>query len=90
MTVHPIALAAVPDEIPAAGELLNHLDTAIRELGAAADALTRLHTHPRCSAGLLDGRNGSDIRTFIDDATRLSRAAYALLAVTIDHDGAPQ
>ena len=64
-------------------QLLAELAAAEHALARAADTLGQLRGRQLYDAELVDGRDGRDIGTFLDDGLRYVRAAYAVVHVII-------
>jgi signal recognition particle GTPase len=52
----------------------------------AATALEQLRSHQRYDIELVDGRDGRDIASFLDDSIRYGRAAYAVVHMIVDKE----
>ena len=70
----------------ARGQLLEDLAQGLHALERAAAGVAQLRTCPLRDVELVDGRDGRDLATFIDDSIRLGRAAYAVMHAIIDKE----
>ena len=52
----------------------------------AAEALDQLRSNSIADAEFVDGRDGGDVSTFLDDSIRYARAAYAVVHTVIDKE----
>jgi len=68
------------------GHLLNHLADAVKALQKAAGSLQQLRSNTVYDAEFVDGRDGRDVATFLDDSIRQTRAAYAVVHTVIDQE----
>lgn len=66
--------------------LLAELTAAVESLHRAADTLSALRGPQLYDIDLVDGRDGRDIATFLDDGLRYVRAAYAVVHIIADKD----
>lgn len=66
--------------------LLAELAGAVESLRRAADSLAELRSPQLYDIDLIDGRDGRDIATFLDDGLRYIRAAYAVVHIIADQD----
>jgi len=71
---------------PARGELLEHLATGLQALERAAGRLDQLRSNTIYDVDFVDGRDGGDVATFLDDSVRYARAAYAVVHTVIDKE----
>jgi hypothetical protein len=78
------------DRIEQIGEtrshLLAHLSAAVKALQKAASSLEQLRSNTIYDVEFVDGRDGRDVATFIDDSIRNTRAAYAVVHTVIDQE----
>jgi hypothetical protein len=58
----------------------------IGKFDSAATLLTRLRGPDLADAELIDGRDGRDLATILDDCIRHGRAAYAVMHAVIDKE----
>jgi len=68
----------------ARGQVLTELAAGLKALQRAAAGVADLHSHAVHDIELVDGRDGRDLATFIDDSIRFGRAAYAVMHAIID------
>ncbi|OBG71002.1 MULTISPECIES: hypothetical protein [unclassified Mycobacterium] len=66
--------------------LLTHLTDAVKALQQAASSLEQLRSNAVYDVEFVDGRDGRDVTTFIDDSIRQTRAAYAVVHTVIDKE----
>lgn len=66
--------------------LLGELAAAVESLHRAADTLGALRSPRLYDSDLIDGRDGRDIATFLDDGLRYVRAAYAVVHIIASKD----
>lgn len=66
--------------------LLNQLADAVKALQQAAGSLDRLRGNTIYDVEFVDGRDGRDVATFLDDSIRHTRAAYAVVHTVIDKE----
>ena len=59
--------------------LLTHLSDAVKALQKAASSLEQLRSNTVYDVEFVDGRDGRDVATFLDDSIRNIRAAYAVV-----------
>jgi hypothetical protein len=78
------------DRIERIGEtrshLLEHISTAFKALQNAARILEQLRSNSIYDVEFVDGRDGRDVATFLDDSIRNTRAAYAVVHTVIDQE----
>ena len=78
------------DRIERIGEtrshLLAHISTAVKALQNAARTLEQLRSNSIYDVEFVDGRDGRDVATFLDDSIRNTRAAYAVVHTVIDQE----
>lgn len=65
-------------------QLLGHLAESIQAMQRAAATLEQLRSNSIYDAEFVDGRDGGDVSTFLDDSIRYARAAYAVVHTVID------
>ncbi|SOJ56999.1 hypothetical protein MSIMFB_04477 [Mycobacterium simulans] len=68
------------------GHLLTHLSDAVKALHKAASSLEQLRSNTVYDVEFVDGRDGRDVATFLDDSIRNTRAAYAVAHAVIDRE----
>ena len=68
------------------GELLEHIATGVQALQRAAGRLDQLRSNTIYDVDFVDGRDGGDVATFLDDSVRYARAAYAIVHTVIDKE----
>ena len=68
------------------GELLEHIATGVQALQRAAGRLDQLRSNTIYDVEFVDGRDGGDVATFLDDSVRYARAAYAIVHTVIDKE----
>lgn len=68
------------------GQLLTHLSDAVKALQKAADSFEQLRSNAVYDVEFVDGRDGRDVATFLDDSIRGTRAAYAVVHTVIDQE----
>lgn len=85
-----VAEFAELDRIEQIGEtrsdLLTHLSDAVKALQKAASSLEQLRSNTVYDVEFVDGRDGRDVATFLDDSIRGTRAAYAVVHTVIDKE----
>ena len=85
-----VAEFAELDRIEQIGEtrshLLAHLCTAVKALQKAASSLEQLRSNTIYDVEFVDGRDGRDVATFLDESIRNTRAAYAVVHTVIDQE----
>ncbi|HUO37744.1 MAG TPA: hypothetical protein VMU34_07870 [Mycobacterium sp.] len=85
-----VAEFAELDRIDHIGEtrshLLTHLSDAVKALQKAASSLEQLRSNAVYDVEFVDGRDGRDVATFLDDGIRYTRAAYAVVHTVIDQE----
>ena len=83
-----VAEFAELDRIEQIGEtrshLLAHLSAAVKALQKAASSLEQLRSNTIYDVEFVDGRDGRDVATFLDESIRNTRAAYAVVHTVID------
>ncbi len=68
------------------GHLLAHICAAVKALQNAARTLEQLRSNTIYDVEFVDGRDGHDVATFLDDSIRNTRAAYAVVHTVIDQE----
>ena len=68
----------------ARGQVLTELAAGLKALQRAAAGVAELRSNAVHDIELVDGRDGRDLATFIDDSIRFGRAAYAVMHAIID------
>jgi hypothetical protein len=68
----------------ARGQVLDQLAAGLEALKRAGDGIAELRSNAVHDVDLVDGRDGRDLATFIDDSIRFGRAAYAVMHAIID------
>ena len=68
------------------GQLLADLAAGTQAMERAATGIAQLRSDAIHDVELVDGRDGRDLATFIDDSIRLGRAAYAVMHAVIDKE----
>ena len=94
MTLHTLPTDDEPngyDEHPemisqARGQVLTELAAGLKALQRAAAGVAELRSNAVHDIELVDGRDGRDLATFIDDSIRFGRAAYAVMHAIIDKE----
>ena len=66
--------------------LLEHISAAVKALQNAARTLEQLRSNSIYDVEFVDGRDGRDVATFLDDSIRNTRAAYAVVHTVIDQE----
>jgi hypothetical protein len=66
--------------------LLTHLSDAVKALQKAESSLEQLRSNAVYDVEFVDGRDGRDVATFLDDSIRNIRAAYAVVHTVIDQE----
>jgi hypothetical protein len=66
--------------------LLARLSAAVKALQKAASSLEQLRSNTIYDVEFVDGRDGRDVATFLDDSIRNTRAAYAVVHTVIDQE----
>lgn len=66
--------------------LLTDLADAVKALQQAASSLAQLRSNAVYDVEFIDGRDGRDVATFLDDSIRQTRAAYAVVHTVIDKE----
>ena len=67
-------------------DLLAHIAAAVKALQDAARTLEQLRGNTIYDVEFVDGRDGRDVATFLDDSIRNTRAAYAVVHTVIDQE----
>jgi hypothetical protein len=67
-------------------QLLGHIAEGIAAMQRAAQALEQLRSNSIYDAEFVDGRDGGDVSTFLDDSIRYARAGYAVVHTVIDKE----
>jgi hypothetical protein len=70
----------------ARGQVLTELAAGLKALQRAAAGVAELRSNAVHDVELVDGRDGRDLATFIDDSIRFGRAAYAVMHAIIDKE----
>ena len=70
----------------ARGQVLTELAAGLKALQRAGAGVAELRGRALDDVELIQGRDGRDVATFIDDSIRLGRAAYAVLHAVIDNE----
>ena len=70
----------------APGQVLAELADGLKALQRAGDGIAELRSNAVHDVELVEGRDGRDVATFIDDSIRLGRAAYAVMHAIIDKE----
>jgi hypothetical protein len=68
------------------GQLLGHMTSGIQAMQRAVTALNQLRSNRIYDVEFIDGRDGGDVATFLDDSIRYARAAYAVVHTVIDKE----
>ena len=68
----------------ARGQVLTELAAGLKALQRAGAGVAELRGGALDDVELIQGRDGRDVATFIDDSIRLGRAAYAVMHAVID------
>lgn len=66
------------------GRLLADIAASVRSLQGAADTLSELRSNTVFDVDFIDGRDGRDIATLLDETIRDARATYAIVHAVID------
>jgi hypothetical protein len=66
--------------------LLEHMAASVKTLQRAAATLDQLRSNTIYDVEFVDGRDGRDVATFLDDSIRYARAAYAVVHTVIDKE----
>jgi hypothetical protein len=78
------------DRIEQIGEtrshLLAHLSAVVKALQKAASSLEQLRSNTIYDVEFVDGRDGRDVATLLDESIRNTRAAYAVVHTVIDQE----
>ena len=67
-------------------QLLGHIAESIQSMQRAAASLEQLRSTSIYDAEFVEGRDGGDVSTFLDDSIRYARAAYAVVHTVIDKE----
>jgi hypothetical protein len=67
-------------------DLLEHMAAGVKALQRAAATLDQLRSNTIYDVEFVDGRDGCDVATFLDDSIRYARAAYAVVHTVIDKE----
>ncbi|BBZ15350.1 hypothetical protein [Mycobacterium branderi] len=70
----------------ARSELLADLAAGISAMQRAAATLEHLRSNHLHDIELIEGRDGRDVASFLDDSVRFGRAAYAVVHMVIDKE----
>ena len=70
----------------ARGQVLTELAAGLKALARAGAGVAELRGGALDDVELVQGRDGRDVATFIDDSIRLGRAAYAVMHAVIDNE----
>jgi hypothetical protein len=70
----------------ARGQVLDELAAGLKALERANAGIAELRSNAVHDIELVEGRDGRDLATFIDDSIRLGRAAYAVMHAIIDKE----
>jgi hypothetical protein len=70
----------------ARGQVLEELAAGLKALERADAGIARLRSNAVYDVELVEGRDGRDLGTFIDDSIRFGRAAYAVMHAIIDKE----
>jgi len=70
----------------ARGQVLTELAAGLKALQRAAAGVAELRSNAVHDIELVDGRDGRDLATFIDDSIRFGRAAYTVMHAIIDKE----
>ena len=68
------------------GQLLEQMAAGIHALQRAATTIGQLRGISVYDVEFVDGRDGRDVATFLDDSIRYARAAYAVVHTVIDKE----
>jgi hypothetical protein len=86
-TTSPTATTNTPRGISQArGQVLTELVAGLKALQRAGAGVAELRGGALDDVELVQGRDGRDVATFIDDSIRLGRAAYAVVHAIIDKE----
>ncbi|AFV14898.1 MULTISPECIES: hypothetical protein [Mycobacterium] len=66
--------------------LLTHISAAVKALQDATSALAQLRSNSVYDVEFVEGRDGRDVATFLDESIRNTRAAYAVVHTVIDQE----
>ena len=67
-------------------QLLEHIAAGIQALQRAAATFEQLRSNAIYDVEFVEGRDGRDVATFLDDSVRHARAAYAVVHTSPGHD----
>lgn len=67
-------------------DLLAHMAAGIQAMQRAVATVEELRSNSIYDVELVDGRDGGDVATFLDDSIRYGRAAYAVVHAIIDKE----
>lgn len=70
----------------ARGHLLADISAAVKSLQSATGRLEQLRSNSLYDVEFVDGRDGRDVATLLDDSIRNTRAAYAVVHTVIDKE----
>jgi hypothetical protein len=70
----------------ARGQVLAELAAGLKALERASAGIAELRSNAVHDVEMVEGRDGRDLATFIDDSIRLGRAAYAVMHTIIDKE----
>jgi hypothetical protein len=70
----------------ARGQLLADLAEGLQALERAGAGVAQLRSSALHDVELVEGRDGRDLATLVDDSIRLGRAAYAVMHAIIDKE----
>lgn len=79
-------LDRIDEIVETRSHLLTHLSDAVKALQKAASSLEQLRSDTVYDVEFVDGRDGRDVATFLDDSIRHTRAAYAVVHTVIDKE----
>jgi hypothetical protein len=67
-------------------DLLEHMAAGVKALQRATETLAQLRGNTIYDVEFVDGRDGRDVASFLDDSVRYARAAYAVVHTVIDKE----
>ena len=67
-------------------DLLEHIAAGVKALQRATETLDQLRSNTIYDVEFVDGRDGGDVATLLDDSVRYARAAYAVVHTVIDQE----
>jgi hypothetical protein len=70
----------------ARAQVLAQLAAGLKALQSAGTGIAELRSNALYDVELVEGRDGRDLTTFIDDSIRFGRAAYAVMHAIIDKE----